>query len=53
VALNKLLQVKKCFLKQMALQDLDIVGRDMLGPDLKVTRLKKWEERLKQIAQIH
>jgi hypothetical protein len=52
-ALNKLSQVKKYFLNQMKLQDLDVIGQYMLGPDLKATRLKKQEEWLKQIAQIH
>jgi hypothetical protein len=52
-ALNKLLQVKKYFLNRMVLQDLEVIGRDILGPDLKATRLKKWEEQLKQIAQVH
>jgi hypothetical protein len=33
--LNKLSHVKKYFLNRMALLDLDVVGRQMLGPGLK------------------
>jgi hypothetical protein len=52
-ALNKLSQVKKYAVSQMALLDLDVVGREMLGPNLKENRSKQREDRLKEIAQIH
>jgi hypothetical protein len=52
-ALNKLSTVKKYGISWPALQDLDIVGREMLGPDLREMRLKQREDRLKRIAQIH
>jgi hypothetical protein len=34
-ALNKLSKVKKYGISQMAVLDLDVVGRELLGPDLK------------------
>jgi hypothetical protein len=52
-ALNKLSQVKKCEILLLALQDLDVVGREMFGDDLKEKRELQREERKKPIAQIH
>jgi hypothetical protein len=52
-ALNKLSQVKKYEISLLALQDLDVVGREMLGDDLKEKRELQREERKKRIAQIH
>jgi hypothetical protein len=52
-ALNKLSTVKKYGICLLALQDLDLVGREMLGPDLKASRQKEREDQNKRIAQIH
>jgi hypothetical protein len=52
-ALNKLSTVKKYQISQMALQDLDVVGHAMLGPDLKAKRLEQRDKRKERIAQIH
>jgi hypothetical protein len=45
--------VKKYAISQIALLDLNVVGREMLGPNLKEHRSKQRENQLKQIAQIH
>jgi hypothetical protein len=45
--------VKKYEISQLALQDLDIIGQEMLGHNLKEKRTKQREEHQKWIAQIH
>jgi hypothetical protein len=52
-ALKKLSQVKKYFLNPLALKDLNVVGWEMLGQDMKETRLKQRDDQKKMIAQIH
>jgi thymidylate synthase len=52
-ALNKLSKVKKNEILQMAILDLDVVRREMLGPDLKENQRKQRDDRQKQIDQIH
>lgn len=52
-ALKKLSNVKKYEVSQLAIRDLDVIGREMLGPNLKETRLQQREDRQKRIAQIH
>jgi hypothetical protein len=52
-ALNKLSTVKKYGICQTALQDIDLVGREMLGTDFREVRLRQREDRIKRIAQIH
>jgi hypothetical protein len=52
-ALKKLSNVTKYEVSQLAIQDLDIIGRKMLGPNLKEMRLQQREDRQKRIAQIH
>ena len=50
---NKLSKVKKYLINRMSIQDLDVLGREMLGAEFKDTRRKKRDDRLKQLAQIY
>lgn len=52
-ALNKLSKVKKYKICPIALYNLGVVGREMLGPGLRESRLKEREDQQKFIAQIH
>jgi hypothetical protein len=52
-ALKKLSQVKKYFLNLLALKDLNVIGREMLGQDMKETRSKQRDDQKKMFSQIN